>query len=187
MSEYKLSNGKTLRVEQEEYPENPRTTWDNLGTMVCFHTRYVLGDKDTGYNFRDYASFKEVLEAINKKENPVAILPIYMYDHSGITIATTPFSCKWDSGQIGYIFLSKKKAIEEYGENYEVEKIKEYLENEVKIYDQYLTGDVYGFTVINKEGEEEDSCWGFYGSDPNTNGMMDNFSNDVTIVNGSDI
>jgi len=32
-----------LEIEQDSSPESPRT-WDNLGTMVCFHKRYDLGD-----------------------------------------------------------------------------------------------------------------------------------------------
>ena len=33
-----------LIVKRENYPDNPRN-WDNIGTMVCFHSRYDLGDK----------------------------------------------------------------------------------------------------------------------------------------------
>ena len=33
-----------LKIVQDTDPESPRT-WDNLGTMVCFHKRYELGDK----------------------------------------------------------------------------------------------------------------------------------------------
>ncbi len=28
---------------------------------------------------------------------------------------TTGFSCPWDSGQVGWVFVSKKKVREEYG------------------------------------------------------------------------
>jgi len=43
-------------------------------------------------------------------------------------------------------------------------KATEYLESEVKTYDKFLTGEVYG--VVIKYGEEErDSCWGFYGQE----------------------
>lgn len=31
------------------------------------------------------------------------MLPLYLYDHSGITMNTTGFSCPWDSGQVGWI------------------------------------------------------------------------------------
>jgi len=33
-----------LKIEQDTDPMNPRTDWDNLGTMVCFHKLYDLGD-----------------------------------------------------------------------------------------------------------------------------------------------
>ena len=38
-----------------------------------------------------------------------------------------------------------------------------WLKNEVKAYDQYLTGDVYGLIVEDHHGEELDSCWGYFG------------------------
>ena len=57
------------------------------------------------------------------------------------------------------------------------------MESDVKIYDQYLTGEVYGYQLykadgVDDDGEidwvEEDSCWSFYGDDLMTNGMLDN-------------
>jgi hypothetical protein len=39
------------------------------------------------------------------------------------------------------------------------------LIGEVKTYDDYLTGNVYGYKVIDEQGNEEDSCWGYYGED----------------------
>jgi hypothetical protein len=85
---------------------------------------------------------------------------------------TTGFSCQWDSGQVGFIFISKQKMLLEYGGKIVTKKLKdrvtEYLKNEVETYDQFLTGDVYGYRVFkveNGEEEELDSCWGFYGED----------------------
>lgn len=34
----------TLKIEQDEFDNNPRE-WDNLGTMVCWHRNYKLGDE----------------------------------------------------------------------------------------------------------------------------------------------
>lgn len=95
---------------------------------------------------------------------------------------TTGFSCPWDSGRIGIIYVTKKKIKQENGwkvlTKARKEKILQYLKNEVETYDQYLTGDIYGYVVEETEEEdgsknETDSCWGFYGSDPATNGMAD--------------
>ena len=150
----------------DPYVFNPRKEFDNLGTMVCFHNRYRLGDKHD-YNEQDYSSWQELKKAIVKEENPAVILPIYMYDHSGVALSTTPFSCGWDSGQIGWIYISKCKALEEYGGKIVTAKLKErlikYLKNELKVYDYYLNGEVYGYVIEDENGEEVDSCTGYYG------------------------
>jgi hypothetical protein len=33
----------------------------------------------------------------------------------------------------------------------------------VETWNQYLSGDVYGFIIEDGEGTDVDSCWGFYG------------------------
>jgi hypothetical protein len=165
--EYKLSNGKTLEILVDNHPENPRN-WDNMGTMVCFHRRYDLGDEHN-YDHNDYSGWGEMEGAIIKNEKTAVILPLYLYDHSGITISTSPFSCQWDSGQIGFIFISKEKLKKEYGvkrvTNDLIKKAEKCLLGEVETYDQYLTGEVYGYRVIDEEGNEVDSCWGYYGDE----------------------
>jgi hypothetical protein len=164
-----------IKIEQEDCPESPRT-WDNLGTMVCFHGRYDLGDKHN-YKHDDYDGWDEMEKNIIKNENVGVILPLYLYDHSGITMNTTGFSCGWDSGQVGFIYISKKKMLEEYGGKIVTQKLKDrvegYLKGEVETYNQYLTGDVYGYKISevttcelgHERIEEKDSCWGFYGED----------------------
>lgn len=161
-----------IRTFYDESPESPRN-WDNLGTMVCFHRNYDLGDIHN-YNFNDYNDWDEMKKDIIKKENVGVILPLYLYDHSGITMNTTGFECRWDSGQVGFIFISKEKIREVYKikriTKEWVEKITEYLKSEVETYDQYLRGNVFGYRTykvsicgLGHEHEEEiDSCWGFY-------------------------
>lgn len=164
-----------IEIEQDTTPESPRS-WDNLGKMVCFHRRYSLGDKHD-YNSDDYSGWDEQLKVISKNEDVCVILPLYLYDHSGITMKTTSFGCPWDSGQVGWIFISKDKVRKEYSVKRISKKLKEritgYLINEVKTYDQYLTGEVYGYKIHeiktcelgHEHREELDSCWGFYGED----------------------
>ncbi len=176
METYNLKSGNTLEVIQDGDCSHPRTDFDNLGKMVCFHSRYDLGDKTT-LTSGDFNSWAELEQHLIKKEKAVVILPLYLYDHSGITIATKPFSCPWDSGQVGYIYVTREAAMIEYSTKRITAAIKEkilaVLQAEVKTYDQYLTGDVYGYKVKDTDDEELDSCWGFYGSDPAENGMLE--------------
>jgi hypothetical protein len=166
-----------LRIVQDDSPMNPRQ-WDNMGTMICFHRRYTLGD-DHEFAVDDYSGWNELREGILKKFGKDSeILPLYLYDHSGITMNTTGFSCPWDSGQVGFIVASANDIRDTYGVKRLTAKQRrkaiDRLQCEVKTYDEYLTGEVYGYVLENDEGEEEDSCYGFFGRDPFTNGMADN-------------
>jgi hypothetical protein len=138
-----------LKVEQDPDPINPRE-YSTLTTMICFHRRYDLGDK-TSYRSGDYNNWKELKEDIEKREDPFIIYPLYLYDHSGITISTSPFSDPWDSGQIGFIFMTKTTLEEN---STDAIKADEWVKEEVKEYDSYLRGEVYRYSIIDSETEE---------------------------------
>lgn len=171
---------QVLEIFQDESPESPRS-WDNMGTMICFHNRYSLGDKQNTMfpiSTDDFSGWDEMEKFIVKNLDAAVILPLYLYDHSGLTIRTYPFDCRWDSGQIGFIYVSREKLRKEYNVKLVTKKVKEraekYLIGEVETYDQYLTGDVYGFRLSAEEDDNElNSCWGFYGHDWEKNGIFD--------------
>lgn len=154
----------TITIHQDSDYESPRE-WDNLGTMTCWHRRYNLGDK---HKYQDPDDFKQYVT-----EKTHLILPLFLYDHSGITMNTTGFTCRWDSGQVGYYHVSKEKIRQEYSckriSKKTLEKVRQCLISEVKTYDQYLTGEVYGYVIKDKTDEENEteSCWGFYGYESN--------------------
>jgi hypothetical protein len=161
--------GHKIEIHSDDDGINPRHEWDNMGTMVCFHGRYNLGDKDHGFKQSNYDSWAELQKAIIREHGPCLIAPLYLYDHSGITISMGEFSCKWDSGQVGFIFVPHSRIRKEYSckriSKKTLERAKGCLESEVKVYDDYLTGNVYGFKIFDDvDGENEiDSCWGFFG------------------------
>ncbi len=179
-------------VTYEEDAQNPRKEWDNMGHMVCWHSRYDLGDEQPSENPEEYlwnlvaqnSTALSILKSYARKQDRIArvqglartsrndyysseitdwateydlsptwllhkagwlILPLYLYDHGGITMNTTGFYCPWDSGQVGYIYLTPTEIAAEYGdtspESYE--RARKYLIGEVETYDQYLTGDVH--------------------------------------------
>jgi len=156
-------------IYPDEDPQNPRTDWDcNLGVMCCYYLRHNLGDKHD-IRFNDFSGWGQLKEHLEKELGAVCILPLYLYDHSGITISTKPFSCPWDSGQVGFIYTTK----EAIRKNWKLKRnvtaarlkmVEGILESEVATYDQYLTGDVFGITVTDSKGEAVDSCGGFFGA-----------------------
>jgi len=175
-----------IEIVQEETPENPRE-WDNLGTMACFHNNYDLGDKQTEIDKEDYGSWDEMEAELNKRA--LIVIKLRLYDHSGITISAStgyPYNCRWDSGTVGFIYVTAKKIKEMYGvkriTKKTMEKVRAALMEEIKTYDQYITGEIYGFkkykmitckTCSHQEEEFLDSCYGFYGSDFKENGLLE--------------
>jgi len=151
--------GYIIKIINDDHSESPRN-WDNLGTMACFHGRYSLGDTDHGLTL-------EQAQSIENNDKEYISLPIYMYDHSGITIRTYPFSCRFDSGQLGIIFVSLEQVRKEYNITRVTKKLREkiesYLTNEIDTYDQFLCGNVYGYEITDALGIEIESCWGYYG------------------------
>lgn len=150
--------GLTVKLYQDEDATNPREDFDNAGTMVCWHKSYTLGDK---HSFAIPSDFEEWAKA-----NKALVLPLYLYDHSGITMRTSEFGDPWDSGQVGYIYILPEKIHEEWGKGpHAYKKARICLVGEVETYDMYLRGDVYGYVVEDEEGKSLDSCWGFFGQE----------------------
>ena len=134
----------------------------------------------TNEELHDYAHSKLSERIQEEFDRQYISLPLYLYDHSGISISTGSFSCPWDSGQLGLIYVSKDKIRQDYGIKHVTkawaDKIRGYLKDEVETYDQFLTGDVWGFQVFEvpegvdpeeeiDELEEVESCFGFFGEE----------------------
>lgn len=239
--EYK---GFAINWFYDEDPQNPRTEWDNLGHMICWHRRHSLGDK---HNYCDvesflsslvceHASHKRLREYLLSKkgnvwleyiehtqedvksygcvarvalgigenfdgdywecepdekdymidmaveqvpledltpddvaellEDELVMMPVSIYDHSGVSIWLGSPTCMWDSGQVGFMYLTKKDALRELGncteENWK-ERAMECMESEMEVYNCYVSGNVYGFVIEDEDENEIDSCWGYYG------------------------
>jgi hypothetical protein len=172
-----LDNGYKINIYPDDSPFDPRED-GSITHMICFHNRYNLGDKHDFYN-------PDAVEDYIAEVNAIW-LPLYLYDHSGISMSTNknyPFNCPWDSGQVGVIYITlddiraemaRPKPLKKGQKNPDLAPIKhitkadrerviQMLESEVSVYNSYLTGDVYGWEVIDPDGEFIDSCWGYYG------------------------
>lgn len=175
--EYK---GYTIKIIPDDSGESPRD-WDNLGKMVCFHGRYTLGDKHD-IRHEDFAGWDEMERYIIKELKAVVILPLYLYDHGGISISTGTFQGRavhadWDSGRVGFVYLDAETIKKEYSVKRISKQLKEKVEKiliaEVKTYDDFIRGDVYGYRVEDAEGNDVDSCWGYIGDYEEKGGPLD--------------
>jgi len=160
--------GCTIRVHHDDCPGNPREWGTNLSKIVMFHRNYCFPN-DLDLCSDDYSNWDEVRDDI-LKENVAFINEIMMYDHSGIWISMShryPFNDRWDAGQVGFIFLLKRDIMKDYGvkriSKKTLHKARRVMEAEFETYAAYVSGQVYGYTAEGPNGEDIDSCWGFYG------------------------
>ena len=159
-----------VEIYPDDNVENPRKGGGEFGHMLCWHRRYALGD-DKG-EFRSQELGTDLfLQWYNKHLRDVVLLPLFLYDHSGLTMRTNDFRDidpqGWDSGQVGWIYASRADIREWFGKKKVTKKLLaralEVLEDAVKVYDEYLRGEVYYYVVENERGEIVDSQGGIWG------------------------
>ena len=163
------------QVEAQDYVAE-LIGWDDEKQDAVYDYWFGKGS-GTNEELHDYAHSKLSERIQEEFDRQYISLPLYLYDHSGISISTGSFSCPWDSGQLGLIYVSKDKIRQDYGIKHVTkawaDKIRGYLKDEVETYDQFLTGDVWGFQVFEvpegvdpeeeiDELEEVESCFGFF-------------------------
>lgn len=156
----------TVKIYYDDDPTNPRTDYDHLWHFWLTHRRYNLGDDGVDPPpVDDPYSTDDVLRWARRERGEAHA--IYMYDHSGLTISLTPYSCPWDSGQVGWAYLTREEILKEYGGKVVTRRNRqlalELLQHEIDEYDSYLRGEVYGFVVEDADGNDINSCWGFVG------------------------
>ena len=164
-------DGIVLEVMREQDPMDPRE-WDNLGTMVCWHSRYTLGDKQVTKqyeldtilvdiltesleltdsqrsNVMEYADVNLIMNAIRKHTGTV-MLPLYLMDHSGLSMSTGSERFRmadgagWDWGQVGTIYATEKRVKKEYS----VEKVTDEIREKVKA---VLRAEVHAYDLYLK-------------------------------------
>ncbi len=165
-----------------EYPEG-------FGMHIETHSYHINRGEDCPVDMDEFLRWKymqdyqpdgEIFDYI-RFDNEHYWLPIYMYSHSGDTIATTPFSCGWDSGMVGIVFISKKQFTKDeyYGirKSWNTDRKRDWahglLDSWVEGLDNYITGCVFGYKVERLDeddevGDEIASCWGFVGDSSRT-------------------
>lgn len=165
MTEVTNYKGYKIQIQQDEDAQNPYKDWEQLSDVNFWLRGYdldSLGKGQLGFN-----SPSEV-EAAYKRGEIVYYAPVYAYIHSGISVSlgtAYPYNCPWDSGLAGMVYVTKEKAKAEFpklGGRALWLACERVAKAEIETFDQYLTGDVWGFVIKHKK-EVVESCCGFYG------------------------
>lgn len=131
-----LDGGYVLKVYQDPDPERPEQ--DSTVWLQCTDNRY----------------FSPRIPKNRTDSDECDIFPLYAYIHGGIALSLNPFSCTWDSGRIGTVFVARSEG----SADFTTEQI---AQGKIDEWNSYLSGERYGYQLESPDGEELDSCWGY--------------------------
>lgn len=158
-----------LEIEQDTDAESPAewlgADYFRFYTNVSRYLGSINTKEDLGdYVLRDGETLEKICRNIRRSlpGKGWVLYPVYAYIHSGISLSLKrtgyPFTCPWDSG-IGGIM-----AIHPEGKRGNLDAWKT-AKSIIESFNQYFSGDVWGYTIKTEDGEILDSLWGLYGRD----------------------
>ncbi len=164
--------GYDVEIDYERNAENPREYFGFSSTLATAHHKYSFGGKELRHNANNLAQAIEWhLREQGLTLDDIIYHAVYLYDHSGISLSTTPFSCAWDSGCIGIVYAKRSDIRDEFGvrriSSQLQQKILNRLESELELTNKWLQGDVF----YCKVGYEY--AGPFYGSDYQKSGLIE--------------
>ncbi len=137
-----------LSIAIDYNPIDPRE-WDNYTKIYCEHKSYTFPQEISIDN--EYCnSWDDVIDEIQNQEKDIILIkPIYMLDHSGISVDLRDYNDKWDSGQIGFIWTTKK-LMKKAGLKPTVSEADKLIKQEFKSWKKYIEGEIYSYCIEKK-------------------------------------
>jgi hypothetical protein len=124
------------------------------------YTRSMNGSKTdpfelAGYelDYEDRDEDIEKIETFMRNNSRYLVLPLYKFEHSGVAYSTVPFSCRWDSGQMGWLLIDRDEmGWSRWSAKRKAQAIK-LAESALVTYSSWCNGDVYRFDItVTDEG-----------------------------------
>lgn len=152
-----------INIEQDDLPQSPNDWDDEELFLVAFHRQFSV--ERQGFSKQDVADiFSKEPESDNYKEitEKYHVFPLVAYIHSGVSLALANegkfVDINFDTSQLGAVFVSKAMEAS-------CDAARDAARELVNTWNQYLEGDVWGYVVKDKDGNDLSSCWGYYGKD----------------------
>lgn len=153
------ASGNVLEIHFDQDARNPIKDEEYLAHLVL-NGKYACLGEEPQHGKIGSEKFEKYLRAVRIFGG--IVVPVYVYDHGNVTLSLYPFSCRWDSGQAGWAYMSRRVIDKEF--HGDKKWAMDYIRSIVRTQDTWANGDVYGYKIFDPEGEELDSCWEFFRS-----------------------
>jgi hypothetical protein len=158
-----------VQIFIDEHASNPEDSADAPIYLMHFHRELEVCPEE----MKDKRSRADIREWLRERaaepegEKTWSIWPLASYIHGGVVLAlmgseraSTFPDQQWDVSRCGWILIPRKEWAEYSGIPEAEVDWRKLAEAHVAEWNQYLSGDVYGYVV---DGDMSESCWGFYG------------------------
>ena len=150
-----------LTIVRDEHAENPLndTEW-KLYSFSRNHTNFKHPDNFIQSRDR-YGAINWQVGFKRKAQYSLARL-LSCYQHSGTTwsFKGEGTQCKFDTAQIAGVLVWEGKAAD-CGSAPELREA--YARSMIEVHNEWLAGNVYGYTLVDEDNDIDEACWGFYG------------------------
>lgn len=145
-------NGLTISIFQDPDPQSPNDCGDDGLFLIGLDSRNFYVKPPKPYDIKSVHT---------ETQKTHWCFPVEAYIHSGVALALAAEGDfpdrQWDvCGNIGAVFVSKKEWRTRA-------KAREAARGHVETWNDYLSGQVYGYEINPAPAGEIYSCWGFYG------------------------
>lgn len=145
--------GMSVKIYYDTDAESP-ASWESDDVFLCSDYRRL----NVGSKILSPDDCRIALSGGKSFANGYYIFPVCIYEHGGIALSLG--TCRgWDySNGCAFICVKRMK-----GWSWRKSAAFARACGELETWNEYLSGEVYGFEVEDENGGVIDSCWGYYG------------------------
>ena len=165
---YKDNRNHFFKLFYDEYSDSPRSSQsefsENIATILTWEGDYDSPDenpdtaeefaKKHGVDVSQEWHLNDLLSAMRKEG--YYVVPVYALHHGASRYSINDFHDKWDSGVVGIAFCKREDGLIDNDDYF-----RKVIDREVKEYDAWLNGEIYGITLLSPKEETLDESWGY--------------------------
>ena len=160
---YKDEHGQFFKFFYDDSTDSPRND-TNVATILTWERDYDSPDENNN-TFEEFAEkhgvdvskkwdLDSVMDAM--REEGYYVVPVYALHHSVSHYSTHDFHDPWDSGVAGIAFCKKQKGLPD-----DDDYLRTIIDQEIKEYDAWVNGEIYGVARLDKTADIVDETTGW--------------------------
>ena len=160
---YKDEHGQFFKFFYDDSTDSPRND-TNVATILTWERDYASPDENNN-TFEEFAEkhgvdvskkwdLDSVMDAM--REEGYYVVPVYALHHSVSHYSTHDFHDPWDSGVAGIAFCKKQKGLPD-----DDDYLRTIIDQEIKEYDAWVNGEIYGVARLDKTADIVDETTGW--------------------------